>query len=130
MTVAVTTILLDKQSETEAQKDKDVKIYEQKIHAYSKFNSEIWKMFQRTGNDNLDRIKEHKLLKSMCMEELVFFLPKKTINELSEVFEDISDNLGNSKVIINNLCKITDILKRNLDYDTATDSVDNEEYLK
>jgi len=137
MTVAVTAILLDKQSETQkvlikeqseadAQKDKDAKIYDQKIKVYSEFTSKMWGLFSNMDMDSREKLEKYDELRGMCFDKLVFFLSSKRIKELTVVFEKITKNIKDFDH--NSLCEITDILKRSLD-DEKEKEKPNEDYL-
>jgi ribosomal protein L16 Arg81 hydroxylase len=73
MTVIVTSILLRQQTETESHKDKDIRIYEQKIKVYSEFVEKMWAMFDDnkiTEEEFKEKLKE---LRKICFKQLVFF---------------------------------------------------------
>jgi len=122
LTVAVTSILLERQGDTqmellerqaerESLKDKDIKIYEQKINVYSEFTQQMWKML------NDDEITKEELvgLRNFCFQKLVFYLNEKTqVNEISEEIKKIKVGYvaDDTKRAI---AKITNILQKNLD---------------
>ncbi|MDR0758129.1 MAG: hypothetical protein LBF85_09825 [Tannerella sp.] len=123
MTVAVTAILLekqaetqkellDKQSETESKKDKDMKIHERKIHVFSAFTSKMWKMADEASIIELKN--KYEELRSMCFGELVFFLTQKEIEELTAVIGEI-DNTKPIDFNLKHFCKITNILQSSLE---------------
>ena len=137
MTVAVTAILLDKQSETQkvlikeqsvadAQKDKEAKIYDQKIKVYSEFTSKMWGLFSNMDMDSREKLEKYDELRGMCFDKLVFFLSSKRIEELTVVFEKITKNIKDFDH--NSLCEITNILKRSLE-DEKEKEKPNEDYL-
>ena len=120
MTVAVTAMLLEKQAETQkdllknqseadAQKDKDVKIYEQKIKVYSTFVSTMWNMF---ANYQITK-DELSTLRNKCFEELVFHLDAAQIQKISDEIEKI-DPEANEDVVQKAIGEITGILQKNL----------------
>jgi hypothetical protein len=133
MTVAVTAILLDKQaatqkelldkqSETESKKDKDMKIHEQKVHAFSAFTSKMWKMADDASDSELKNIYEE--LRLMCFDKLVFFLTQEEIEELTAVIGKI-DNTRSIDFNLTHFCKITNILQSSLE-----NKHENEVYLQ
>jgi len=116
MTVAVTAILLEKQaetqkellkeqSETESQKDKNIKIYEQKIRVYSEFIKEMWDSFDGNVISN-DKLIE---LRKICFNKLVFHLDKEQINKICAEIDNIDDSglkaVGEITTILKNSIK-------------------------
>jgi hypothetical protein len=97
MTVAVTAMLLDKQAETQgnllkkqsdtdAQKKKDKKIFDQKILVYSEFTENMWAMFDdaKVTNEKL------KTLRAICFKKLVFHFNGEQIKEMTKAFQEFT----------------------------------------
>ena len=122
MTVAVTSILLEKQVETQKQliekqsereslKDKDIKIYEQKINVYSEFTQKMWGML----NDD-EIVKEELIaLRNYCFQKLLFYLNEKDqVTKISKEIENIEIGFVGEDTM-RAIASITNILQKNLD---------------
>jgi len=129
LTVAVTNILLDRQAETqnalldkqsekESQKDKDVKIYEKKIRVYSEFTSKMWGILED------DKVTDDELreLRNICFRNLVFYINQNQINRIYEQIVKIDkDNIDTA---LGAAGEITYILKNSLQEDENVKSSD------
>jgi hypothetical protein len=109
LSVLVTQLLLKNQSKTEAEKDKDVEIHKEKIKVFSKFNSELWKM---VDDWRITPEKIYNKFKTMCFDELIFYLSKNEINALKETISKI--DAEKQKEYTFGICKITNILQNSL----------------
>jgi len=87
ITAIITVFLLRGQSAQEMQRDKDVKIFEQKIQVYSEFTEKMWGMF----DDSKLTDDELRALRDICFRKLVFYLDHKQIMMISEQIESIRD---------------------------------------
>ncbi len=123
LTVTVTATLLDKQSQSqkelldsEAQKDKEIKIFQEKARVYSEFIKQIWAMFdEEITNDKL------KKLRAICFQELVFYLNGEQIKNISTCLWKIKPD-ENKDVTRRAISKITKILEENIDPDIKIQS--------
>ena len=88
LTAFAISIQLKQQSDSEAQKDKDIKIFEQKIRVYSEFMEKMWEMFDG-GNKVTDE--ELKELRRICFRRLVFYLNGIQIREITKQIDSIRD---------------------------------------
>jgi flagellin-specific chaperone FliS len=129
LSVLVTHILLQNQSDTEAQKDKDMEIYKQKIGVFSKITADLWKMIDDVNDAQNPKIASEKAegffknFKTMCFNQLIFYLDQGEIKELTESIKKIDINNLSAKNEIDNIGKITSILQNSLKNegkDTAT----------
>ncbi|MDR1847406.1 MAG: YrzE family protein [Bacteroidales bacterium] len=112
--VFLTQFLLNGQTDKESQKDKDIKIYENKIEVYSQFTSKMWDILDifDTGKTI---IPEDKLveLRKICFKDLVFYLhDSKQIIYLSEQIRRLPK--ANSESAIDAMSKITACLQENI----------------
>ena len=104
LTALAVAIQLRQQSENESQKDKDVKIFEQKLRVYSKFTEKMWEQFDK----NLITDDDLKVLRKICFQELVFYLNKEQIEVISKQIKDIQETrMGAAN-------KITHVLQKDL----------------
>jgi len=110
ITVFVTYALLDGQTKSEANRDKDVRVFQKKIQVYSKFLSKMWNFFYdyQTMKDD-DKDSNYEKLRIMCFDELVFFLEKEDIEKLTKVIKKIKP--GGLTDNYSSICEITDILQ-------------------
>ena len=105
----ITMLLLKGQSDSEEQKDKSIKIYENKIQVYSHFLSLMWK----TLDDEELSKDEFISIRSKIFETLIFYIDDSYIDDLRKAFSEI--NLENGGVETpKTFCKITRILKNDL----------------
>ncbi|MDR2584625.1 MAG: hypothetical protein LBC84_00130 [Prevotellaceae bacterium] len=121
ITAIVTAFLLQGQTKGEVQKDKNIKIYEQKIPVFSEFTSKIWKMVSDVESKPEELQKKYEEVKLFCFDKLVFFLEQDETKKLTEIIEKIDI----TKLIDDNLphiCKITNILQSSLENKHTDDS--------
>jgi len=113
ITAIVTAFLLRGQSETEAERDKDIKIYEQKIKVYSEFITQLW------GLADKEKITydELKNLRTNCFQKLVLYLDSEQVKKISNQIAIIKpENENDDELILHEaIGKITNILQINLD---------------
>jgi len=131
LSVLVTHILLQNQSDTEAQKDKDMEIYKQKVKVFSKFSKELWKMVDDWTITSDAIFKE---LKTMCFDKLIFYLNKEEIEVLTETIGKIDfekqQNEKEQDELRLNISTITNILQDSLWNKQKKDALSNAPYLK
>jgi hypothetical protein len=114
ITIAVTRILLEQQSETESKKDKDIKIYEHKIQVYSDFTAQLWGMIDdgKITDDELEK------LRSMCFQRLVFYLTKEEqIKKITDLIRKINSDREDEDTVHHAIGEITHILQSDLNSD-------------
>ncbi|MDR1884153.1 MAG: hypothetical protein LBR26_15440 [Prevotella sp.] len=86
LTAFAMSMQLAQQSDAEAQKDKDVKLYQEKIAVFSKFTEKMWNMID-DENITIQALKE---LRKECFNKLVFYLNEKQIKKMAEFIAEIS----------------------------------------
>jgi energy-coupling factor transporter transmembrane protein EcfT len=111
VTVFVTSIMLGHQSDTEAQKDKDVEIHKEKIKVFSDITSKLWATINVDKDPNI--IFEE--LKDICFDKLIFYLNKNEIIALKETIDAIDANKLTESDQTLNISIITNILQNSLD---------------
>jgi len=116
LTAFAISIQLKQQSDSEAQKDKDVKIFEKKISIYTAFTSKIWEMVYAfdVENDTNKLAKKYDELKVICFDQLVFFLNPVETKNLAKIIAKI-DTTKPIDYNLPHICKITNILQNSLD---------------
>lgn len=124
ITAIVTAFLLRGQTEGEVQKDKNIKIYEQKIPVFSEFVSKIWKMVYDVESNTKELEKKYDEVKLFCFDKLVFFLKQDETEKLAEIIEKI-DTTKPIDYNLPHICKITNILQSSLE-----NKHENASYLK
>lgn len=87
ITVIITYLLLQGQTDQEVKRDKDVKIFEQKIRVYSEFTERMWAMF----DDGIVTDEELRELRTICFRRLVFYLDSTQIKDITEQIDSIRD---------------------------------------
>ena len=95
--------LMEKQSENETNKDKNIKIFEKKVEAYSEFIHLMWN--DATENNNL---KQWGVLRNLIFNKLIFYLEDDSLSKLIELMEDLA---GGKIQPIKAYSEITNLLK-------------------
>lgn len=105
ITAIITVFLLQGQTANEAQRDKDVRIFEEKIKVYSEFTEKMWAML----DDDEVTEEELKMLRNICFSKLVFYLNNKQIEDIYEQIKSI--DFENADTAMRAIGEITKILK-------------------
>lgn len=94
-TAWITNTLLKNQQESEEAKEKNIKVYENKIKVYSAFISKMWK----TLEDDAITDEEIRGIRSDIFNKLVFYLKKEDVIKLGEKVKNIksSDSFSNEE---------------------------------
>lgn len=87
VTAWITKSLLASQKESEEEKEKNIKIYENKIAVYSEFISKLWKTMA-DGYLNDDELRD---IRSEVFNKLIFYLGIDDIKKLSDEITSIKD---------------------------------------
>ena len=118
ITVIITYLLLQGQTDQEVKRDKDVKIFEQKIRVYSEFTEKMWSML----DDGTVTDEELKELRTICFRRLVFYLNSEQINEIYKQINHI--DFENDDTAMKAVGEITHILQNSLNTDKNVKSGD------
>lgn len=121
ITMFITKMLLKNQSESEEDKEKNIKIYESKIKVYSSFISKMW----NTLEDEEVTEDELRQLRSTIFNELIFYVSPDRVNALKTCVDAIflekdkmernESNIGVlSKEYMRQYANITKILRADL----------------
>lgn len=118
LTMFITKMLLRNQSESEEKKEKNVKIYENKIEVYSNFISTMWETLddEEITNDELRK------LRSEVFNKLIFYIKpyrveaiEECINKMHEAKMSADSNIGTvNKINKSQFSVITKILREDL----------------
>lgn len=103
----MTNHLLERQTEAEEEMKKNIKIHQSKINVYSEFIREVWN--QAAESDTVDK-EALKPIRSLIFNKLIFYLDKKKLAELKELFKN---NLPKDRIQL--YAQITDIVRRDVD---------------
>ena len=130
-TAWITNTLLKNQQESEETKEKNIKVYENKIQVYSEFISKMWK----TLEDDVITDEEIRGIRSDIFNKLIFYLKKDDIIKLSEKVRSIksseSFNDGEEKAIdkarktsniIECFSEITELLRADVNNNVQTET--------
>ena len=107
LTALAVALQLRQQSENESQKDKAVKIFEQKIRIYSKFTEKVWEII---GEDKITD-EELKGLRKICFQKLVFYIDDEQATKIAEQIDVLGKRQKKAA------SKITHILQKSLNSD-------------
>jgi hypothetical protein len=118
ITAIITVFLLQGQTSQGMQRDKDVKIFEQKIKVYSEFTERMWAML----DDGTVTDEELKELRTICFRRLVFYLNSEQINKIYEQINKI--DFENDDTAMKAVGEITHILQNSLNTDENVKSSD------
>lgn len=130
ITIIGTYLVFKAQNEQEEKKDKNLKIYENKLKVYSKFISTMWK----TLEDEEVKLEELITLRSEIYNELIFYISDENKKELQQKIntftEEKNKSNSNSGALVGAYTDlystITAILKADLEEMKFTDKDDNE----
>ncbi len=86
ITIAITAVLLKGQSSADETKDKNIKIYKNKLDVYSQYIQQMW---ETICNDEELNEKEWNELRKQTFGKLVFYLDADAINKLSSYIGNI-----------------------------------------
>ena len=131
-TAFITNTLLKNQQESEEAKEKNIKVYENKIQVYSEFISKMWK----TLEDDEITDEEIRGIRSDIFNKLIFYLKKDDIIKLGEKVRSIksseSFNDGEDKAIdkakkttgiIECFSEITELLRADVNNNVQTEAI-------
>lgn len=113
LTAIITRMVIGSQLQSEQEKEKNIKIYEMKLEVFSKFISDMWKLFD---DDKLDDT-EMRTLRSNVFNKLIFLLKKDDIEILTKYIADLQEKVENESqphVIAEILGNITRLLRKDL----------------
>jgi hypothetical protein len=104
----VTVLLLKGQTDNEKEREKDVRIFEEKLSVFSEFSKEVWKIV----NDDTVDAKELMYLRDVCFSKLVYFLNLYQVKELTDKINSLKkqDNMPNENQRI--VAEISLVLKK------------------
>jgi hypothetical protein len=108
ITALITYFLLSGQTSQEKERDKDVRIFEEKVTVYSEFSEKLWGMIT---DDNEVSNEELIELRKLCFSKLVFYLNDAQIKCISDEIRQIDIAAERS---IGRIARITQILQENL----------------
>lgn len=111
ITAIITVFLLQGQTANEAQRDKDVRIFEEKIKVYSEFTEKMWAML----DDDEVTEEELKMLRNICFSKLVFYLDNKQIEDIYDQIKSI--DFENADTAMRAIGEITKILQSGVNSD-------------
>ena len=124
-TAWITNTLLNNKQKTEEAKEKNIKVYENKIQVYSEFISKMWK----TLEDDVITDEEIFEIRFDIFNKLIFYLKKEDIEELCEKVGNIKnscdndgDNSKRTKETIDCFSKITNLLRADVIGERHTES--------
>lgn len=87
--------LMEKQSNDTETKDKNIKVFENKIHVYSEFISKMWKTLEDDEITN-EEIRE---IRSDIFKQLIFYIDKNNLPRLATEIESIKSTDGVSDIM-------------------------------
>lgn len=129
LTMFITRMLLRNQSESEEEKEKNVKIYENKINVYSNFISTMWETLEDEDITN----DELRKLRSEVFNKLIFYIKPYRIEAIEECINKMheakinAENLGTVyKINKSQFAVITKILREDLRDTTPEESTKEE----
>ncbi len=109
ITIAITAVLLEGQSSADETKDKNIKIYENKLDVYSQYIQQMWETI--CTDEELDE-KEWNEIRKQTFGKLVFYLDADAIKELKSCIGEIDQQRRDNKIqgIRIGFAKITKLL--------------------
>ena len=112
LTAIITLFLLIGQTESQENKDKAIKIYEQKIRVYSSFISSLWE----TLSDGKLEDEELRALRGKVFNELIFYLSPDSVPPFKKAVDDICafQSKGETSKLTMAFAELTKILQDDL----------------
>lgn len=107
VTAFITMILLIGQSQSEELKERNVKVFEEKTKHYNKFIEELWRVWE----DKEVKLVELKTLTELVAQDIVPYTDKKTVFEILQSLNKISDNQYSEEE--NNIDEIKRVREKN-----------------
>jgi len=109
ITVVITAVLLKGQSSADETKDKNIKLYKNKLDVYSQYIQQMWETI--CSDDELDEI-EWNGLRKQTFGKLVFYLDADAIKELTSYIGEIDKQRQDNNIqgIRTGFAKITELL--------------------
>lgn len=124
-TAWITNTLLKNQQESEEAKEKNIKVYENKIQVYSEFISKLWK----TIEDDVITDEEIRGIRSDIFNKLIFYLKKEEIislcgmvKRIESTEQDETDDSQKTKNAINCFSEITELLRKSVNENSNSTS--------
>ena len=108
ITAVITVFLLQGQSSSDEKKDKNIKIYENKLEVYSEYVRQMWETI--SDDEELDD-KEWNQLRAQTFGKLIFYLDAEAIQNLTQYVSEIDkarreDNLQGIKIGFTNITRL------------------------
>lgn len=109
VTVAITAVLLKGQSSADETKDKNIKIYENKLDVYSQYIQQMWETI--CTDEELDE-KVWNEIRKQTFGKLVFYLDADAINKLTTYIGEIDKQRQDNNIqgIRTGFAKVTELL--------------------
>lgn len=102
--------LLEGQSKKEEERDKNVKIHENKINTYSSFISKMWK----TLEDDTVKESERDRIRSEIFNKLIFYLNENQIDLITDALKKWKDGGYTDELALVTFGEITNILRNDI----------------
>lgn len=124
-TAWITNTLLNNKQKAEEAKERNIKVYENKIQVYSEFISKMWK----TLEDDIITDEEIFEIRFDIFNKLIFYLKKEDIEKLCKKVENIKNSCDNdgddskrTKKTIDCFSEITNLLRADVNGEGHTES--------
>lgn len=117
ITAIITVFLLKGQTDNEKEREKDVRIFEEKLTVFSEFSKELWQII----NDDIIEAKELLHLRYVCFSKLVFFLSIDDINILADKFGKLRNPENEPHTNHHLVAEISLVLKKLINEKTESD---------
>ena len=128
LTAIITMFLLIGQTKSQENKDKAIKIHEQKIRVYSSFTSSLW---ETLADEKLED-EELRELRGKVFNELIFYLHPESIAPFTEIVGEICgiQQEGEMAKLTGSFASLTGILQDDLKKDAVCDEEVGSEEIK
>ncbi|MBP5411713.1 MAG: hypothetical protein J6Y47_00505, partial [Bacteroidales bacterium] len=87
-TAWITNTLLNNKQKTEEAKEKNIKVYENKINVYSEIVQKLWEILEENDEEMINKIEG---LRSYIFQKVVLYLPDEGVANLNNIFSEVGN---------------------------------------
>lgn len=120
VTAFVTNTLLSGQTDKEEEREKSIKVYENKIAAFSHFISTMWAIQDTKDGESIKPAQIHKL-RTEAFDKIIFYLDSEQMKSIAGIFREFKFD-SDETFYTEAFSKVTKILRENLMKDVTREN--------